>query len=370
MKDHYVIDLEKSKKTALVVLGIAVGLFLLYKSLYYFAPFIIAFMLASLMEPVIKIMVNRLRLPRSLASFISLIIILTLLGYIIFLVVSNSIMQLKAVVTILPQYLTDAYRNIINLISHGNNFLITLPPEVTENIGGIVSSLFQYLTNLINTFAKSLSGVLISTAVSLPGALVFFLVTILSTYFLSSSRHDIVAYLRNTLPSNWYDKIFVIKNVLFTSAFKLIKAYLLIMSITFTELLIGFSIIQLKYAFILAVIIAIIDILPVLGTGGVLIPWALYNFLTNNTRMGLYLIIIYLIILIIRQIIEPKIIGHQIGTHPLVTLMAMYLGLKLIGAAGLILGPITVLLLKTVLGGILKGRPLKDFIFKKVEQDD
>lgn len=366
MRDHYVIDFAKLKKTALVALGIGIGLFLLYKSLYYFAPFIIAFMLASLMEPLIKLMVNRLRLPRSLASFIGLILMLTLLGLIISLIVSKTVCQLKGVATILPQYLGEAYRNLTELISEGNNFLITLPAEVTANIDSIISSIFSYLTNTLNTFAKSLSGVVISTAASLPGALVFFLTTILSTYFLSSSRHEIVGFLRRTLPSNWYDQIFLIRKEVFSSAFKLIKAYLIIMTITFTELLIGFSIIRLKYAFILAVIIAIIDILPVLGTGGVLIPWSLYNFLTKNTKMGLYLLIIYLIILIIRQIVEPKIIGHQIGTHPLVTLVAMYLGLKFIGAAGLILGPITVLILKSILGGILKGRPLKDFIFTKV----
>jgi sporulation integral membrane protein YtvI len=367
MKEHYVIDPGKLKKTALVALGIAIGLFLLYKSLYYFAPFIIAFMLASLIEPVIKLMVNKMKLPRSLASFISLILVLTLLGYLISLIVSKSILELKGVATILPQYLGEAYRNITGLISEGNNVLITMPPEVTENVGGIISSLFSYLTNTLNTFAKSLSGVVISTAASLPGALVFLLTTILSTYFLSSGRHEIVGFLRRTLPLNWYNKIFVIRDELFTSAFKLVKAYLIIMSITFTELLIGFSIIKLKYAFILAIIIAIIDILPVLGTGGVLIPWVLYSFLTKNTRMGLYLLIIYLIILIIRQIVEPKIIGHQIGTHPLVTLITMYLGFKLIGAAGLILGPITVLILKGVLSGILKGRPIKDFVFRKIE---
>lgn len=367
MKERYVIDPSKLKKAALVTLGIGVGLFLAYKSLYYFAPFIIAFMLASLMEPVIKIMVDRLRLPRSLASFIGLILVLTLLGYIISLIVSKSIRELKEVSTILPQYLWEAYRNITNLISEGNSFLITLPPEVTENIGGIMSSLISSLTNTLNSFAKSLSGFVISTAISLPGALVFILTTILSTYFLSSGRHEITAYLRGILPLNWYNKMFIIKDEFFNSAFKLIKAYLVIMAITFTELLIGFSIIQLKYAFILAVIIAIIDILPVLGTGGVVIPWALYSFLTKDTRMGLYLIIIYLIILIVRQIVEPKIIGHHIGTHPLVTLVAMYLGLKFIGAAGLILGPITVLILKSILSEILKGRPVKDFIFTKVQ---
>jgi sporulation integral membrane protein YtvI len=367
MREHYVIDPVKLKKAVFTVMGISAGLFILYKSLYYFAPFIIAFILASIMEPSIKLMVNKLKIPRKIAALISLILMLALLGYLISLVVSKTVTELKAVVNSLPYLSGEVYRNITSLITEGNNFLITLPPEVTENISGIIASLFSYLTNVLNTITRSLSNFVISTAVSLPGLLVFVFTTILSTYFLSSGRYEIIGFFRRTLPENWYNKLFIIRKEIFSSAFKLIKAYLIIMLITFTELLIGFSLIRLKYAFILAVVIAIIDLLPVLGTGGVVIPWALYCFLAGNPGMGLYLILLYLIILIIRQIIEPKIIGHQIGIHPLITLMSMYLGLKLIGAAGLLLGPITIILLKSILTGIIKGRTAKELLFKKID---
>lgn len=115
-------------------------------------------------------------------------------------------------------------------------------------------------------------------------------------------------------------------------------------------------------------IISIVDALPILGTGTILIPWAIYSFLTGNVRMGLSLFILYCIVLIVRQLIEPKIVSEQIGIHPLLTLIAMYTGLNLLGFFGLIIGAITLLLLKNILMGIFKGKSLNEIISGSREQ--
>jgi sporulation integral membrane protein YtvI len=166
----------------------------------------------------------------------------------------------------------------------------------------------------------------------------------------------------NQLPESWISRVLKIKKDLFVAIFGYIKAALIIMAITFTELLIGLSIIGVEYPLMLAFLIAIIDALPVLGTGGILIPWSLYSFVTGDIRMGISLIALYLVVLVIRQIVEPKVVGQQIGVYPLLTLLAMYIGLKMIGFAGLILGPITFLLIRNILTTIYKNRPIKDII--------
>ena len=121
------------------------------------------------------------------------------------------------------------------------------------------------------------------------------------------------------------------------------------MLITFSLLLIGFLVLGIKYALILSFICAIVDILPILGVGSVLIPFAIIEFAKGNLKLGIGLVVLYLIITVSRQIIEPKIIGAKIGIHPLLTLFSMYLGLSLFGVFGIILGPFTVLILKAVL---------------------
>ena len=124
-----------------------------------------------------------------------------------------------------------------------------------------------------------------------------------------------------------------------------IRAQLIIMTIVFTILLIGFSILGVKTAVLFAFIIAVIDMIPILGTGTVLLPWAVISLLQSNYKLAVGLVIIYLVVLLTRQLIEPKIVGSQIGLHPLATLLAMYTGYKLIGMFGMILGPITAILI-------------------------
>jgi sporulation integral membrane protein YtvI len=362
MKESYVLDYQKLKKFLITLLILFVMLFLAYKSIYYLAPFIIAFILSSLMEPSIRLLVSKLKLPRTIASILSLVFLLIVLGFFATFLVGKIVYEVKGLVDNYPQLISEVYRNIIDKTSKGSDFYISLPVELTQHIGSLMENTIKTLSNLINPVFK---GVMF-TAASLPSAFIFLLITLLSTFFMASGRRELAEIIKSKIPHNWYDKLLIIRDDVFKSLFKLIKAYMLIMSITFTELLIGFSILGIKYALVLAFITCIIDILPVLGSGTVLVPWTIYCFATGNTKLAIGLGILYVVILIIRQIIEPKIIGHQIGVHPLITLMAIYIGLKVFGAAGLMLGPIIMMIVKNVFATVYKDRTLLDLIFRKV----
>lgn len=233
-----------------------------------------------------------------------------------------------------------------------------LPPEITDNLGSVISNISATITNL----GKSIVKGAYTTAISFPEALVFTLITIMATYFMSSDRERISAVLTRHLPESWIKRILIIKKDMFSALFGYLRAALIIMAITFTELFIGFNIIGVGYPLLLAFLIAIIDALPVLGTGGVLIPWAIYSFVTNDIKMGVSILVLYVVVLVIRQVIEPRVVGHQIGVYPLLTLTAMYIGLQLIGFAGLILGPITFLLIRNIIIAIYKNRTFKNII--------
>lgn len=363
MRNNYILDNRKVKKFFLTIIMLLVILFLAYKSIFYLSPFIVAFALSSLIEPLVRILVSKAKLPRSLAAAISLILVLIVLGFLATIVITKVIVEVKGIADNSPFFINEVYRNILRLSTKGNDLYISLPIEVTAHIGGLIGSALKSISNLINPILRGV----VFTATSLPSALIFFLITILSTFFMISGRRDIANGLKSRIPEFWYSEIITIKNEVFSSLFKLVKAYLIIMSITFTELLIGFTIIKLRYAIILALLICLIDILPVLGSGTILIPWSIYSLITGNTKLAISLVVLYAIILIIRQMIEPKIIGNQIGVHPLATLMSIYIGLKLFGAPGLMLGPIIMLILKNIVSSIFRDKTILDLLFTEVE---
>jgi sporulation integral membrane protein YtvI len=355
----YNIDRKKLLKLALISIGTVLAFILIYKSITYLLPFIIAFAIAQLMEPIIKFLVDKVKIPRKLGALLSLIFMIVILGIIVLFIIASLIEQLKDMINIMPQVIGDLYHNIQKLSSGELKIInIEIPTEFTSHIESMAMSLVSYLMDIVNKIVKGA----FYTAFSFPEILLFTLTTIISTYFIASGRYIIIDYFKAQVPKSWHGKIGIIKNDSITSIVKLIKAYLIILSITFSEVFLGLSILRIKYALIIAIIISIVDLLPVLGTGIVIIPWSIYYLINGNLFLAAGLFLMWLVILIVRQIVEPRIISSQIGVHPLVTLMGIYIGFKLIGAGGLILGPLTVLAVKSIFAMLLKGRTLGEFL--------
>lgn len=364
LNEVYNIDRKKLMKLCLVIVGTILGFILLYKSVKYLLPFIIAFVIAQLMEPIIKFLSNKMRVPRKLGALISLILMIILIGGLILLSIASFVEQLKGMINLMPQFIGNLYSTVQKLSTGEIKiFNYEIPQEFTVHIESMAMSLASYLMNVVNKIVKGA----FYTAVSFPEIMLFILATIISTYFMASGRYVIINYFKGQIPKEWHGNIRTIKKDSVVSVFKLVKAYIIILLITFTELWIGLSILKVQYALVLAIIISIIDLLPVLGTGIVVIPWAIFNAFTGNIFLAVGLFFMWLIILIIRQIIEPRIISSQIGVHPLVTLMGIYIGFKLIGAGGLILGPITVLTIKGILSMVLKDKSIYEFLRKPSE---
>lgn len=359
------VDFRKVLVLAAVIASVFIGMFITFKLSVFLAPFVLALLFSSIMEPIINFLVSRAKIKRKLASAITLLIFLGAFGSIVFLLISRLFTEIADVSVKFPGYFKQVYDEIMLLIGRATDFYHGLPDDVVTSIERYAAELpgkFN-IEGIVQNVSKSILGI-INSIKNLPQILIFILITILSTYFLSSDRQLVFSAIRSQLPPSWVRKFSSIKAEMFHAFFGYIKAQLILMTITFTELLIGFSIIGINYKILLAFLISIIDAFPILGTGGILIPWALYNFLTGDIQLGLSLVILYGIVLVVRQMTEPKILGEQIGIHPLLTLMAMYTGLNLFGVGGMILGPITLLLLKNVLIGMFKGKSLKDMIMR------
>lgn len=349
------------RKTALfiiVLVTVVVGVILAFRLAFFLMPFLIAFALSSLMEPAIRILTKKVRFKRGVAAPIVLLLILGSIITLLVLAILKLIKEFKDLLVIAPELVSNLYAKTMELIQQGSEYINWMPVELTASL----REAFMDLSATVTGFSATVVKGAFLTAVTLPEILIFTLITILATFFLSKDRDRIAAVFARHLPDSWLRRVLAVKKDLFNALFGYLRAALIMMTITFTEVFIGLSIIGIDYALLMAFLTALIDALPVLGAGSVLIPWSLYSFITGDMRMGISTVVLYLVVLIVRQVIEPKVVGHQIGVYPLMTLLAMYVGLRVIGFAGLILGPITYLIIRNILLTIYKGRPVKEII--------
>jgi sporulation integral membrane protein YtvI len=198
----------------------------------------------------------------------------------------------------------------------------------------------EVISAIISSASSALPGVLSSIVSALPGLFLGLAVTIISAFYFTLDREKIKRTASELLPSSLRTRLPRIRSEAGRGAAKYLRAYSLIMLITFGEIFLGLSLLGVEYSFLIALVTAVIDILPILGVGTLLIPWAVISFLTNNYFMGVGLLILYAVIMVVRQIIEPKILGGSLGVHPLLTLAALYIGYRLAGFTGMLIAPL------------------------------
>ncbi len=216
-----------------------------------------------------------------------------------------------------------------------------IPPELSERISEAVRS-------LLSSALSSLASAVTSWVSVLPRAFIFLLVTLIALVYFNLDLERINAAVRAVLPQKvgiWLSKI---RHQIFEVGLKYVKSYLLIMLITFVVMLFGFFILRVPRAPLIAVIVAVLDVLPIIGVGTVLVPWSVFEIATGNAAMGVGLIVLFLANEVIRQFAEPKIVGKNLNVHPLLTLVLLYFGYSLFGISGLVLIPIIIAVLGLV----------------------
>lgn len=196
-------------------------------------------------------------------------------------------------------------------------------------------------TKIIDSAASAVSYSAAGIAKKLPAFAVSSIVAAVASCYIASDYKGLVRFFRSVCGKRIYENTLRIKNIFTESVLKLIKGYIKIMVLTFFELLAGLLILRVKYAPFIAVLVSLIDILPVLGCGTVLIPWAVIDICLHNFPQGIGLIVLYALITLVRNFAEPKIIGKEIGINPLFMLLSMFIGVKLLGFAGVFIFPVT-----------------------------
>jgi len=352
---------DSSKRIIKRIIRIAlliIGIYLLLRLSLYCIPFIIAFILSSLIEPIINFMEKKIKVPRKIGTVFSLLLVFSILGTILGLIISRLVKEIVNVYNQINEIFGSLQDFFDAIIVRVNNIYISLPKTISDTIDEYFADAASNVQEWLAPLVSKITGF----TLSLPQALLFIVVTILATYFMASDRHKINLFLDRQFPVRWMERTREVFNKLFKALFGWLRAQIILMTVTFTELTIAFLIMRIENALLLALLIAIIDALPVFGVGTVLIPWGIIEIIAGNYQRGFSLLLLYVIVLVVRQLIEPKIIGQQIGIHPLVTLFAMYTGLQLMGVIGMIIGPVLMVILKSVGEALLSNEGFTNWL--------
>jgi sporulation integral membrane protein YtvI len=301
----------------LIYTAIALIAFFALKLMFiYFMPFIIALMLSIIIEPII-VFLQKFKLNRGISVVLSIILFLG--GFIAFsaFAITRIVYELIELYNRLPKYYDGAYNFLAEIVQQATDLYLQLPPEALNIIQEVLRTIFGKAT----AFLSSTTTWLINTLTVLPSTMIFILITLIATFFIAKDKYLLKDFIFRQLQPTWSAKIISLKTDLFAALVGFLKAQSIILGVTFLESFIGLTIIGVDYAFTLAIVIALIDILPVLGTGSVYVPWAVTSFILGNYRLGIALLVLYAIIVVVRYIIEPKVVGQQLGIHPVVTLM-------------------------------------------------
>lgn len=297
------------------------------------APFIIGFIFAYVAVRFTKKLFKKETKTLRIVSLVILyVIVISVLVILAILGINEIIDFIATIPSLYKQYVEPVLLGLSSDINVNNS---NLPVDVQVEIKDIITNLLDSIKSLIS----SISSAIVSSGTSLISntttIIIAILTTIITSFFVVYDYEAILNYLEdlfNNLTKNLYHEV---KEYFVNTVFSVIKSYGLIMLITFIELIIGLMILRVDNFALVSMIIAFLDILPVLGVGTVLIPWALFEFIVGNIPMGIGLLILYGVITVIRNVIEPKFVGDDLGLHPLATLFAMLVGLELFGVLGM-----------------------------------
>ncbi|MBR2930856.1 MAG: AI-2E family transporter [Clostridia bacterium] len=316
--------------------GIAL-VYLFFKNVFaVLLPLLIAWAIAFITRPIAEAIGRRVRIPRGvLRAIFALLITVTVIGAISLLV--------YAVAHELWLLLSgfgdgEGLRALIDKLVSGG-FLGGILDSLGERIADVF---YELVISVVSGLGSAITGVL----GAIPGTLLFILVTVIASVYFALDLERINSLVLRILPAKGAEWLKRFKTGLFSVGLKYIGSYLILMLITFVIMLVGLLIIGAPYALLLAFIIALFDLLPVIGVGTILIPWGLFELAVGSGALGVGLLVLFCIYQVIRQLAEPRIIGRNLGVHPLLTLTLLYIGYSLFGFSGILVVPIVSVLIE------------------------
>lgn len=320
-------------------------------------PFVIAFLVAWILAKPVDYIAGKTNLKRNIVAVLVVLIFYVLVGAVVCFAGSRLVRLMYDTFYEVSYFFSDTVIPVLQrFFLWLEKFLGAFSPAVPEGSGQIAGAaaenaspeVMEKAGNVVSEISGDMISRISGMAAGIPGILMNILIAVIATVFMEMEFHGILFFLKKQVPQK-YRKMFKDGKEYVTGTLgRCFLSYCLILGITFLELCVGLCILKVDGAVVIAFIIAVLDILPVLGTGTVLLPWAVVAFASGSISMGVGVLILYLVITVVRNIIEPKLVGHQMGLSPVVMLPCMLVGLKFFGMIGLFLVPLGVAFLKSL----------------------
>ncbi len=317
-------------------------------------PFLIAFVLSMIIEPVIRFLMKKFKLKRRTSAIIVFVIVIGIITGLIVWGVTTLIQEASNMMTGLNGYFEKIYAQIQNLISRPEFTKIQIPEEVQK----IIQNGAGDFLDTISTWLKTGLTKVVTTLTSLPTIGFYIVICILSLYFICTDKIYMLDQLDHHLPETWVKRLVKHIREIAKALGCYLKAEAILILISFVISLIGLYIfnfvgLNVPYPLMAALGIGFVDALPIFGSGTVMVPWAIITACNGDFTLSLSILGLWAVMSIVRQLIEPKIVSKQIGIHPIFTLIAMYTGFKFIGILGMLIGPIILIVLKNIFSTLI-----------------
>ena len=329
-----------------IALG-ALGLWLTARFLVpWLLPFLIAWALAALLEPPVRLCMDGLHLPRWAAAALCTLLLTALILGLLFLGAWRVGYEVAVLLRRLPVLLSGLPALSDWLEKAVYRLVVAAPVSLQDWLRQALEGLVSQGVGLPSQFYDWLLAAVTGAASALPNLALFLFTAVLATYFTSARRPALLVFLRRQVPRPWLARFRGAGRRLKSTLGGWLRAQGLLMLITFGELTLGFLFLGVDLSILLAALTALVDALPVFGTGTVLIPWALLELLSGRFSMALGLFVLYLIVSLVRSLLEPKLVGDRVGLPPLAALLCMYVGFRAFGVGGMVLSPLAAILIK------------------------
>ncbi len=341
-------DKKKFIINVLYIITIVGILYFVFKyMLSWIMPFIIGFIIAYLLKPVGHAIGKATKFKnRNISIFVIsffYISIIILIG----LIIANVWGLIYKFIRILPNlYNQNIEPAILSMINWAISSIDTLSPEIAGLISNVFNNMLDILTTGVSNISKTVLFGVTRFAQRIPIYFITLLFSIICSVLITIDYDNVSHFIKRQIPEKAYDLLFDIKKILVGTILKMVRAYVILSFIAFIEMSLGFVILGIDHPIAISAFIAILDVLPLIGIGGILIPWGIYEIVIGQRLIGIGLLVIYIIAYILRSSLEPRIIGKQIGLNSLATIVAMFVGFKLFGFMGFIIAPIIAIVIK------------------------
>ncbi len=343
------------------VLATAAFVVIGFRLLVFLMPFVIGWIIASIAAPLVNWLERRLKIVKKLGSALIVILVLALIVLALYFGISRLAEETGNLIQDFPRLYAQLEEGLSQIGQTLSGVFRRLPSGIRQGWSTVAENLDQYMGGLVSGISEPTVTAAGNFAKRVPYYLISFIVAVMAAYFFTVQREEVIQWFKKVAPKAVEQRMTLVMDNLKYAVGGYFKAQFKIMGVVFLILLVGLAFLQTRYFVLVAFLIAFLDFLPFFGTGTAMIPWGVYTFFMGEYKMTAALAVIYVVTQVVRQLLQPKLVGDSVGLNPLVTLLLLYIGYRIRGVIGMIIAvPLGMVLINMCQAGAF------DYIFDDV----